>query len=198
MPYLTSWITYIIDKVIIPGREPEFRENFVEVVSTLVGAFVGARTHPSLFRYIIELEALDGTRTEDRTVFLNNVIPALVYHSTASSLTSRKTVLRQCFMALGYHLGRYTNYDDLPLYGQELYDNPETFADRFLSCVTDAVIVLKAQSVSEAAFKQSGHFLALSYRALYQFLLNQRITNRLMDTEHLRWTCEMMVTISQL
>ncbi|KAF9040197.1 hypothetical protein BDZ89DRAFT_359548 [Hymenopellis radicata] len=173
MPYLRSWITYIMVEVVVPGREPDFRENLAEVVSTLVCALVGARTHPRLFEYIIALEALDGTRTQDQTFFLSGVIPPLVFHSTSSTPRSRTTVLRQCFMAVGYLMGRYTHYDDLPLYGRELYDNlcadPEVFADLFLSCVIDAVIVLKAHVVSEADFKDCTHFLGYHIAAYTSF-----------------------------
>ncbi|KAF9009216.1 hypothetical protein BDZ89DRAFT_534505 [Hymenopellis radicata] len=201
MPYLTNWITYFVVHIILPNRESEFCDDLAQLLATLLAGFADAERHPMVYREILSLRAPKELRSQGNRFFLGCILPVLLFHDTSSSSSSREEVVLQCFSALGYLLN--TNPSNLPPQTLEVYNalktEPETLADLFQSSVIMNIGRLRASNlhISLDDLQHMINSLATIYRGVFEFLTVKRVTDRLVNNGHVRWTCELLCAISE-
>ncbi len=199
MPYLLTWIIHFIQHIIIPEREEDFSHDVARISSEFIANLCGTRVQLSVHQ---AMATFNAPRASGKTFFLSYAIPALLFRSKSLSSSSRQHVLFNCYNAIGFLIGEHADPIPLSPYGQEVYDalrtEPERVADLFQSGVASMVGNLRAESLSPDDFRASAFFVTVSYRGIYRFIKEDRVTYRLLASGYVRWTCEMMRTISHL
>ncbi|KAF9017172.1 hypothetical protein BDZ89DRAFT_1074985, partial [Hymenopellis radicata] len=202
MPYLSNCMSYFATHIIIPGREPEFRHNFAQLSATLLaGVADSAEIHFGVYREIISLPAPQELRSEGNTLFLSCILPVLLFDDTSSSPASREEVVFHCFRVLGCLVS--VDFSLLPPQVKELYNavkaETEALVDLFQSSVILNIGRLRAVNLqtSRPEYYRIINYLATAYRGIFFFFAVRGILCRLMDNDHVRWTCEMLCAISK-
>ncbi|KAF9025958.1 hypothetical protein BDZ89DRAFT_52205 [Hymenopellis radicata] len=202
MPYLSNCMSYFATHIIIPGRESEFRHNFAQLSATLLaGVANSAESHFVVYQEFVSLPAPQELRSEGNTLFLSCMLPVLLFNDTSSSPISREEVVFHCFRVLGCLLS--TEFYMLPPQVKELYNavtaQPEALVDLFQSSVILNIGRLRAvnHQTSRSEYYRINNYLNTAYRGILFFLSIRHVFCRLMDNDHVRWTCEMLRAISE-
>ncbi|KAF9019095.1 hypothetical protein BDZ89DRAFT_1073296 [Hymenopellis radicata] len=193
MPYLSNCMSYFATHIIIPGRESEFRHNFAQLSATLLaGVADSAEIHFGVYREIISLPAPQELRSEGNTLFLSCILPVLLFDDTSSSPASREEVVFHCFRVLGCLVS--VDFSLLPPQVKELYNAVKAETEALCHPQYRSPSAVNLQT-SRPEYYRIINYLATAYRGIFFFFAVRGILCRLMDNDHVRWTCEMLCAI---
>ncbi|KAF9027413.1 hypothetical protein BDZ89DRAFT_1066892 [Hymenopellis radicata] len=184
LPYMKSWITYFIHHIIAMGRTCDFHNDVGKLSSEIL--------------LVLLLHTNQHSPKIHQEVLSMKVVLELLRAASSSPHTHTN-----CFHIISELIPDTARPDlrNLPPHAMALSDalchEYIAFTTAFQSCVIREIgVVNGTDDFDSQAYGVSVKTLAIMHRAMLPFMVIVDITDRLVQNEHLRWTCEMMHSVA--